>query len=149
MQNYRCKYSRDFLPIFDSIHNRLQEENPKNNVKLGKVDCVEETDLYWSEKIDKLGGFPVLKVFIAGGSSIIYDGERDEEVVMEYLINYNRLPYNVVSSEQHEKIIQRKTNVPIVTYYKGNPSLYDLQFNYGCRLFDAWSSMCLTQILKR
>ena len=79
------------------------------------------------------GGFPVLKVYIAGGSSILYDGVRDEEAVMQYLTNYQRLPYKVVSKEQYEKITQRNHNNPIVTYYKGNPSAYDLQFNYACR----------------
>lgn len=102
-------------------------------VVLGKVDCVEETDLYWSEKIDSLGGFPVLKVYIAGGSSIIYDGERNEEAVIEYLIKFNRLPFKEVSKEQYDKIMERKNYVPIVTYFKGSPSAYDIQFHYACR----------------
>ena len=115
------------------IQTRIQKENIKNKVVLRKVDCVEETDLYWSEKIDTLGGFPVLKVYIAGGSSIIYDGERNEEAVIEYLTKFNRLPYKEVSKEQYEKILERKIYVPIVTYFKGGQSAYDIQFNYACR----------------
>lgn len=79
-----CKHSKEFAPTFDKMATFLSE----SNIPLGKVNCVEEKDLWESEGIEKLG-FPSFKAYIRGGDPILYDGERDPQEMITWLHTIN------------------------------------------------------------
>ena len=128
-----CKYSRDFLPQFDEVSEIIRKNSHLNNIFLAKVDCVQEKDIYWSENIADYGLFPILKTYIAGGSPLLYEGERNAESVLQYLTEFSRSAFTEIDESKLEKKITNQKSTPLVAYYRRDPSSYEISFNYACR----------------
>jgi thiol-disulfide isomerase/thioredoxin len=79
-----CKHSKDFAPTFDKMATFLAD----SNIPLGKVNCVEENELWESEGIESLG-FPAFKAYVRGGDPILFDGERDPQEMITWLNTIN------------------------------------------------------------
>lgn len=83
-----CSYSKSFMPIFNELSLQLHEENKhsKKNISLAKVNCVEEPNLYYQEKIEGKG-FPTLKVYLKGssGDGLFYSLERTNDLIYNYI----------------------------------------------------------------
>ncbi len=80
-----CSYSKSFMPIFDALSEQLFEENKhsQKNVSLAKVNCVDEPNIYYKEKIEGKG-FPTLKFYLKGssGDGLFYSDERIEPLIL-------------------------------------------------------------------
>ena len=83
-----CSYSKSFMPIFEELSLQIHEENKhsKKNVSLAKVNCVEEPNLYYQEKIEGKG-FPTLKVYLKGssGDGLFYSEERTNDLIYNHI----------------------------------------------------------------
>lgn len=76
-----CGFSKKFLPIWDT----LPSKNTEEGISFGKVDCVDQQNLYWDyEKM--VTSFPTIIFFIGGsdGVSVLYEGDRDEMSIMAF-----------------------------------------------------------------
>jgi hypothetical protein len=52
-----------------------------DGIQLGKVDCVEETSLYWENDIT---GYPTIKVYVFG-EPVVYEGARELNDIVEFV----------------------------------------------------------------
>ena len=73
-----CSHSKTFAPAFDYIDQTLSQDK---SITLAKVNCVDERELYWSEKIEN---FPTLKAYIRG-EAVHYKGEREIQDVVDFI----------------------------------------------------------------
>lgn len=74
---FRCGYCKKFGPIYDEASEILAVDG----VRLGKVDCVEETTLYWENDIK---GYPTIKVYLFG-EHILYEGARELNAIVNFV----------------------------------------------------------------
>lgn len=89
-----CKYSKDFLPVYEEMATHFTQ----NDIAFYKVDCVREPDIYYSEDIESLGGFPILKAHLPGGHSIVFNEDRSLSNVMSFVDRMSRSSLTPVDS---------------------------------------------------
>lgn len=77
-----CSYSKELLPIWEEMSKSISLIEEDKNILIAKVDCVQESNLYYSEDIQS---FPTIKSYVNYNNiSIIYDGERDSNTMWRY-----------------------------------------------------------------
>lgn len=93
----RCKFSAEFLPIFDAAADRLRlEYGDTGKVTLGKVDCVTQRELSNLFNIQK---FPTVKIIRLGRvSKTEYRGQRSIKALSKFVRNELKEPTKEFSS---------------------------------------------------
>lgn len=95
-----CGYCKQLAPEFSKAADILNETHPK--IKLAQIDCTVEEDLCQKHNIK---GYPTLKVMRgAYQQPSDYDGPRDAEGIVEYMVRQARPP--VVSVTDYTEFIQ-------------------------------------------
>lgn len=89
-----CGYCKQLGPEFSKAADLLNETHPK--IKLAQIDCTEEEELC---KKHGIKGYPTLKVMRgAYQQPADYDGPRDAEGIVEYMIRQSRPPVQTFTS---------------------------------------------------
>lgn len=80
----RCKFSSQFLPIFDAAADQLRSEyGDTGKVALGKVDCL--TQLEWAKRFD-IQKYPTVKILRLGFiSKTEYRGKRSIDALSKFV----------------------------------------------------------------
>lgn len=88
-----CGYCKQLAPEFSKAADILNESHPK--IKLAQVDCTVEEDLCQKHEIR---GYPTLKVMRgAYQQPSDYEGPRDADGIVEYMIRQSRPPVQIVT----------------------------------------------------
>ncbi|SPN96976.1 probable Protein disulfide-isomerase [Cephalotrichum gorgonifer] len=104
-----CGHCKSLAPEYEEAATSLVEKG----IKLGKVDCTEETELCSTYGVE---GYPTLKVFRGKENVTPYGGQRKAAAITSYMIKQS-MP--AVSPVTAESIAEFKTadNVVLVAYY--------------------------------
>lgn len=113
-----CGYCKMLGPEFSKASEILKESHP--NIKLGQINCEEETDICKEEEIR---GFPTMKVFKGKDSSVQYTGPRSAEGIAEYMVKES-LPAVFISQTKDElnEVIESQTQPFMVQVLPGGYS---------------------------
>lgn len=88
-----CGYCKQLAPEFSKAADVLNETHPK--IKLAQIDCTVEEDLCQKHGIR---GYPTLKVMRgAYQQPTDYDGPRDADGIVEYMIRQSKPPVQLVT----------------------------------------------------
>lgn len=117
----RCKFSTQFLPIFDATADRLKlEYGDTGKVALGKVDCLSQHK--WSSRFD-IRKYPTVKIIRLGFiSKTEYRGQRSVEALLQFVENELKEPIKEFKSLRK---IQMEDNNKylIIGYFKHKDQL--------------------------
>lgn len=105
-----CGYCKMLGPELSKASDVLNESHP--NIKLAQIDCVDHAELCQEHEIR---GYPTLKVF-SNGESADYEGGRQAENIVEYMIKQSLPAVQVPESVSDlETLIEEQTK-PFVVY---------------------------------
>ena len=93
-----CSHSKAMLPEWDRISARPPVPTDIEPVYFAKVDCVANSEIYYSENIEV---FPTLK-FYYYGIPIDYEGDNDFHSLNEFVnfLDYDNIDFDIQSQEQ-------------------------------------------------
>jgi len=106
--------AKKLAPKFETVGALLSAEG----IAVGKVDCIAEESLYWSNNIK---GYPTIIAFV-GGAPIPYDGPREVPDLVTFM-KFLRAPV-VIDVEGVEDFVRnhRTATKPVVVLFLENPS---------------------------
>ncbi|KAF9510848.1 hypothetical protein BS47DRAFT_1377367 [Hydnum rufescens UP504] len=102
-----CGHCKALAPHYDEAATSLKEKN----IKLAKVDCVDQADLCQQHSI---AGYPTLKVY-KNGTATDYNGPRKADGIISYMIKQSLPAVTPVTAENHEEFI-KADKVVVVAY---------------------------------
>ncbi|KAJ7129623.1 thioredoxin-like protein [Mycena epipterygia] len=102
-----CGHCKALAPHYEEAATALKEKN----IKLAKVDCVDQADLCQSNGIQ---GYPTLKVY-RNGTPSDYGGPRKAEGIIAYMTKQALPAVSEVTAANHEDIKQAD-NLVVVAY---------------------------------
>lgn len=128
-----CGHSKSFSPTYDDIAATLQGET---KIVVAKVDAVEHADLFYSENIEGLG-FPTLKAYVKGGDALLFDGERQEDLILSWVRRLS-IPQLSLEIEGGIDVFQRnyltkKEPVAVLVTPSTEDSKLVRAFEYACK----------------
>ncbi|KAH9482699.1 Protein disulfide-isomerase [Psilocybe cubensis] len=100
-----CGHCKALAPHYEEAATALKEKN----IKLAKVDCVDEADLCQSKGIQ---GYPTLKVY-RKGEATDYTGPRKTDGIISYMIKQSLPAVSEVTAENHEEFTKSDKIVAI------------------------------------
>ncbi|KAG2013608.1 disulfide isomerase [Coprinopsis cinerea AmutBmut pab1-1] len=100
-----CGHCKALAPHYEEAATTLKEKN----IKLAKVDCVEEADLCQSKGIQ---GYPTLKVYRNGKDSE-YNGPRKADGIVSYMVKQSLPAVSDVTADKHEEFTKADKIVAI------------------------------------
>ncbi|RXW24691.1 hypothetical protein EST38_g1152 [Candolleomyces aberdarensis] len=89
-----CGHCKALAPHYEEAATTLKEKN----IKLAKVDCVEEADLCSSKGIQ---GYPTLKVY-RKGEAVDYSGPRKADGIVSYMVKQSLPAVSEVTADKHD-----------------------------------------------
>lgn len=101
-----------------------------SEVKLGKVDATEETELAEEHGVR---GYPTLK-FFRKGSPIEYGGGRQADDIVNWLLKKTGPPAKDLSSVDDAKAFIDGNNVAIIGFFKVGNKYYYLVPTHGLKI---------------
>lgn len=108
-----CGHCKALAPHYEEAATALKEKN----IKLAKVDCVEEGELCQSKGVQ---GYPTLKVY-RDGDATDYTGPRKADGIISYMVKQSLPAVSEVTSENHEEF-QKADKVVVVAYLPSSTS---------------------------
>jgi len=90
-----CGHCKALAPHYEEAATALKEKN----IKLAKVDCVDEADLCQSKGIQ---GYPTLKVY-RNGEATDYNGPRKADGIISYMVKQSLPAVSEVTAETHDE----------------------------------------------
>jgi protein disulfide-isomerase A1 len=106
-----CGHCKALAPHYEEAATALKEKN----IKIAKVDCVEEAELCQSHGIQ---GYPTLKVF-RKGEPTDYSGPRKADGIISYMIKQSLPAVTVVNSDNHSEF-QKADKIVAIAYVKSS-----------------------------
>ncbi|KAF9453077.1 disulfide isomerase [Macrolepiota fuliginosa MF-IS2] len=108
-----CGHCKALAPHYEEAATALKEKN----IKLAKVDCVEEGELCQTKGVQ---GYPTLKVY-RNGTPGEYSGPRKADGIISYMVKQSLPAVSDVTSENHEEF-QKSDRVVVVAYLPSSTS---------------------------
>jgi protein disulfide-isomerase A1 len=102
-----CGHCKALAPHYEEAATTLKEKN----IKLAKVDCVEEGELCQSHGVQ---GYPTLKVF-KNGSATDYTGPRKADGIVSYMVKQSLPAVSEVTLSNHADFV-KSDKVVVVAY---------------------------------
>ncbi|KIK06669.1 hypothetical protein K443DRAFT_673954 [Laccaria amethystina LaAM-08-1] len=102
-----CGHCKALAPHYEEAATALKEKN----IKLAKVDCVDEADLCQSKGIQ---GYPTLKIY-RSGQATEYAGPRKADGIISYMVKQSLPAVSEVSSSNHAEF-QKADKVVAIAY---------------------------------
>lgn len=90
-----CGHCKALAPHYEEAATALKEKN----IKLAKVDCVDEADLCQSKGIQ---GYPTMKVY-RNGEPTDYNGPRKADGIISYMVKQSLPAVSEVTAETHDE----------------------------------------------
>ncbi|KAG5221807.1 Microtubule-nucleating Tub4p (gamma-tubulin) complex component [Salix suchowensis] len=107
-------------PHYEEAATALKEKN----IKIAKVDCVEEPDLCQSHEVQ---GYPTLKVF-RNGSANDYTGPRKADGIISYMVKQSLPAVSDVTAANHEEF-QKADKVVAIAYLASSTEAPAVEFS--------------------
>ncbi|KIY49249.1 disulfide isomerase [Fistulina hepatica ATCC 64428] len=104
-----CGHCKNLAPHYEEAATALRE----HNIKLAKVDCVDQADLCSAQDV---GGYPTLKVF-RNGASTEYNGPRKADGIISYMKKQALPAVSDVNPANHEQF-KKEDNIVVIAYAK-------------------------------
>jgi len=108
-----CGHCKALAPHYEEAATALKEKN----IKIAKVDCVEEGELCQGQGVQ---GYPTLKVF-RNGTPTDYTGPRKADGIISYMVKQSLPAVSEVTSANHEEF-QKADRVVVVAYLPSSTS---------------------------
>jgi protein disulfide-isomerase A1 len=102
-----CGHCKSLAPHYEEAATALKEKD----IKVAKVDCVEEADLCQSQGVQ---GYPTLKVFRKGEPSD-YTGPRKADGIISYMVKQSLPAVSVVTADNHSEF-QKADKIVAIAY---------------------------------
>ncbi|KAL1690062.1 thioredoxin-like domain-containing protein [Schizophyllum commune] len=103
-----CGHCKALAPHYEEAATTLKEKN----IKLAKVDCVDQADLCQSHGVQ---GYPTLKVF-RNGTPTDYNGPRKADGIVSYMVKQSLPAVNDVGANHDEFV--KSDKLVVVAYAK-------------------------------
>ncbi|PLB50493.1 protein disulfide isomerase [Aspergillus steynii IBT 23096] len=116
-----CGHCKALAPKYEEAASQLKDKN----IPLVKIDCTEEEELCRDQGVE---GYPTLKIFRGVDSSKPYQGARQTESLVSYMIKQS-LP--AVSSVNEENLEDTKTmdKIVVIGYFSSDDQAANDAFN--------------------
>ncbi|KAJ7276445.1 thioredoxin-like protein [Mycena haematopus] len=102
-----CGHCKALAPHYEEAATALKEKN----IKIAKVDCVDQADLCQSNGIQ---GYPTLKVY-RNGTPSDYTGPRKAEGIIGYMVKQSLPAVTEVTASNHDEF-QHADNLVVIAY---------------------------------
>jgi protein disulfide-isomerase A1 len=102
-----CGHCKALAPHYEEAATALKEKN----IKLAKVDCVDEADLCQEKGVQ---GYPTLKVYRNGVASD-YTGPRKADGIISYMVKQSLPAVSEVTSANHDEF-QKADKIVAIAY---------------------------------
>lgn len=102
-----CGHCKSLAPHYEKAATALKEKN----IKLAKVDCVEEAELCQSKGVQ---GYPTLKIY-TNGEAKDYGGPRQEEGIISYMTKQSLPAVSEVTAVNHTEF-QKADKIVVIAY---------------------------------
>ena len=117
-----CGHCKALAPEYVKAAAKLTEI--ESAIKLGKVDATKETELAEEHGVR---GYPTLK-FFRNGKPVDYDGGRQADDIVNWLVNNTSPPAKAVSSVAEAKALIDQTPVVVIGFFRDQESAGAKQF---------------------
>jgi len=107
-----CGHCKALAPHYEEAATALKEKN----IKLAKVDCVDEADLCQENGVQ---GYPTLKVY-KNGTPAEYSGPRKADGIISYMIKQSLPAVSEVTASNHDEFT--KSDKLVVVAYLATPT---------------------------
>ncbi|KAJ3565734.1 hypothetical protein NP233_g7447 [Leucocoprinus birnbaumii] len=108
-----CGHCKALAPHYEEAATALKEKN----IKLAKVDCVEEGELCQNKGVQ---GYPTLKVY-KNGESTDYNGPRKADGIISYMVKQSLPAVSEVTAANHDQF-KTEDKVVVVAYLPSTTS---------------------------
>ncbi|KAF8639921.1 hypothetical protein AX17_001172 [Amanita inopinata Kibby_2008] len=115
-----CGHCKALAPHYEEAATTLKEKN----IKLAKVDCVEEAELC---QLHGVQGYPTLKVF-RNGDAKNYGGPRNAEGIASYMVKQSLPAVSEVTLANHEEF-QKADKIVAIAYVSSSTNVPAPQFS--------------------
>ncbi|KAF7432958.1 protein disulfide-isomerase precursor [Pleurotus ostreatus] len=115
-----CGHCKALAPHYEEAATALKEKN----IKIAKVDCVEEPDLCQAHEVQ---GYPTLKVF-RNGSANDYTGPRKADGIISYMVKQSLPAVSDVTAANHEEF-QKADKVVAIAYLASSTEAPAVEFS--------------------
>ncbi|KAF8913943.1 disulfide isomerase, partial [Gymnopilus junonius] len=107
-----CGHCKALAPHYEEAATALKEKN----IKLAKVDCVDQADLCQAKGIQ---GYPTMKVY-RKGEATEYSGPRKADGIISYMLKQSLPAVSEVTADNHEEI--QKADKLVAIAYLSSPT---------------------------
>jgi protein disulfide-isomerase A1 len=115
-----CGHCKALAPHYEEAATALKEKN----IKLAKVDCVEEADLCQAKGIQ---GYPTLKVY-RNGEHTDYSGPRKADGIISYMVKQSLPAVSEVTPDKLEEF-KKADKVVVVAYLSSTTAVPAAEFS--------------------